>query len=99
MDQGDFHLEKAPIVEAIIAIDIAPPLSDDLLAAIEAASTAIHEDYPESEPMKQMTFQLEIGPGVPTLPQQPAQQDFGRKCVSSDKRQLVVFQPTGFSLD
>ena len=97
MDQGDFHLEKAPIVEAIIAIDIEQPLSDDLLAAVEAASTAIREAYPESEPMKQMKFQLEIRPGMPALPPQPAQQDFGRKYVSMDKRQLVVFRRTGFS--
>jgi uncharacterized protein (TIGR04255 family) len=96
MDQGDFHLEKAPIVEAIITIDIGP-LSDDLLAAVDAASTAIREDYPESEPMKHMKFQFEIGPGAPTLPQQPAPQDFGRKHVSSDKRQLVVFRRDGFS--
>jgi uncharacterized protein (TIGR04255 family) len=97
MDQGDFHLEKAPIVEALIAIEIGTPLNDVLLAAVGAASTSIHEDYPESEPMKHMKFQFEIGPGVPTLPQQPAQQDFGRKYVSSDKRQLVVFRRDGFS--
>jgi uncharacterized protein (TIGR04255 family) len=97
MDQGDFHLQKAPIVEAIIAIDIGPPLSDDLLAAVNAASGAIREDYPESEPMKHMKFQFEIGAVVPALPQQPSQQDFGRKYVSSDKRELVVFRRDGFS--
>jgi uncharacterized protein (TIGR04255 family) len=97
MDQGDFHLEKAPIVEAIIAIDVGPPLNDDLLAAVQAASTAIHEDYPGSEPMKLMQFQFGIRPGMPPLPPQSAQQDFGRKYVSSDKRQLVVFRRDGFS--
>ncbi len=97
MDQGDFHLEKAPIVEAIISIDIGPPLSDDLLAAVEAASTAISEDYPESEPLRHMQFQFGVGPGSSPLTQQSVQQDFGRKHVSSDKRQLVVFQRNGFS--
>ena len=95
MDQGDFHLEKPPIVEAIIAIDIGPPLNDDLLASVETASIAIHEDYPESEPMKHWQVQFGVGPGV--VPPQSVQQDFGRKHVSSDKRQLVVLQRNGFS--
>jgi len=97
MDHNDLHLEKAPIVEAIIAIDIWPPLSDELLAAVETASTAIHEDYPQSDPMKQVQFQFGIGPGMLTHPQQAAQQDLGRKYVSNDKRQLVVFRRSGFS--
>ncbi|MGA8089464.1 MAG: TIGR04255 family protein [Terracidiphilus sp.] len=97
MNQSDFHLEKAPIVEAIIAIDIGPVLSDESMTAVEGAATTLQEDYPQSEPLTQVHVQFGFGPGMSPLPQQSSKQDIGRKYVSSDKRQLVVFRRNGFS--
>jgi len=97
MNNTDLHFEKAPIVEAIIAIDTTPILNDEQMAQIEAASESFKADYPESEPLQHVQFQ--IGVGLGRLPQQAAQHDatFGRKYVSEDKRQLVVFRRNGFN--
>lgn len=99
MLEEDLHLEKAPIVEALIAIDVGPPLSDQTMSRINDAAAALQGDYPGSEPFGQVQFQFGIDVRAGFVPQQSAQQDasFGRKYVSHDKRQLVVFRRTGFS--
>lgn len=96
MAYDDFHLENAPIVEALIAIDV-QPLSENSIAAVEAGSAVILADYPDSEPLTQVQVQFGFGPGMSSLHQEQSQQNIGRKYVSSDKRQLVVFRRNGFS--
>lgn len=96
MTYDDFHLERAPIVEALITIDV-EPLSEVSIAEVEAASAAIQRNYPGSEPLTQVEVQFGFGPGMSSLHQQQSQQNIGRKYVSSDKRQLVVFRRNGFS--
>jgi len=96
MNLAEFHLERAPIVEAIIAFTIEPILSDELMNAVQTAGESIREDYPQSEPLRQLQLQLGFGPGMSPI-NQSTQRDVGWKLVSSDKRQLVVFQRNGFS--
>jgi len=95
MPNNDLHFEKAPIVEAIIAIDVAPSLDDTVMAQLEAASTEFQADYPVSEPLKHFRVQFGVGADA----QQPMTQDIlhGRKYVSADKTQVVAFNRTGFS--
>jgi uncharacterized protein (TIGR04255 family) len=95
MTRDELHLENAPIVEALIAIDVAPALSDEVISRLDEAAQTFQADYPESEPFRFLQFQLNVDGG-----QQPiAQHDpaFGKKYVSGDKRQLVVFRRNGFS--
>lgn len=97
MPGSEFHLENAPIAEAIIGIDVAV-LSDDGMRAVEDASTEINDDYPQSEPLTQLQFQFGFGPGMTQLhPSQAAQQNYGRKHVSRNRNQLAVFRRNGFS--
>jgi len=102
MNYNDLHFEKAPIVEAIIALDVAPALDDGLMAKLVSALETIKGDYPDSEPLRKVQFQIgfQIGPNAEHLASQPPpSQDelFGRKHVSADKRQLAVFRRDGFS--
>jgi uncharacterized protein (TIGR04255 family) len=97
MIPDDFHLERAPIVEALIAIDIGEFLSDESIASVEAASAELREAYPQSEPLRQVQLRFGIGPEMSPIQPQSAQTDFGRKYVSSDKRHLVVFRRNGFA--
>lgn len=99
MPQEELHLEHAPIVEALIAIDVGPPLNDEVMSRVDTAAQAFHADYPESEPFGQFQFKFGVNVQAGHIPQQSAQHDssFGRKYVSSDKRQLVVFRRDGFS--
>lgn len=102
MDYNDLHFEKAPIVEAIIALNVAPALNDELMAKLVALLEPIKDHYPDSEPLGQVQFQLgiQIGPntGHVSSSQQPLLQDalFGHKFVSADKTQLAVFRRDGF---
>ena len=102
MEYNDLHFEKAPIVEALIALDVLPALNDSQMATLVSELEAIKGDYPDSEPLAQVQFQIgfQIGPKAEHLASQlPPHQDalFGRKYVSADKRQLAVFRRDGFS--
>lgn len=97
MANEELHLEHAPIVEAVIAIDVGTPLSDEQMRDVEKAASTFQSEYPISEPLGLFHVQLNMGGGRP--PEQTTQSDatFGRKYVSGDKTQLVVFRRSGFS--
>ena len=96
-ENDELHLENAPIVEAVIAIDVNPPLGDESMTALEAALQGIRSGYPGVEPLRQVQLQFGFGPGM--VPIGPHQQDaaYGWKYVSGDKRQLAVFRRNGFA--
>lgn len=98
MPNEELHFENAPIVEALITIEV-QPLANDSMLAVQTAARALQPDYPASEPLNQLQFQFAMNLQTGTVPQQLAHHDsmFGFKFVSADKRQLVVFRRNGFS--
>lgn len=95
MVQDELHLDKAPIAEALISIHIVP-LSDDKMPSLDEAFHDIQSDYPESEDLNQFEFGWHVEPGTPAV-QSHRGRLFGRKLISKDKRQLVLFRRDGFS--
>lgn len=98
MQENELHFEKAPIVEALISIDVGAALSDEALLRLDEAAKVFAPDYPQSEPVRQFQFQFGVDVSTST-PQRLANAEalFGRKYVSRDKRQLVVYRRNGFS--
>jgi uncharacterized protein (TIGR04255 family) len=97
MNRDELHLKNAPIVEALISIDVGSSLSNEAMLRVEKEAAAFQDDYPQSEPFQ--FFQLQVDMNAGQTPQSTAQHDtsFGKKYVSSDKRQLVVLRRNGFS--
>ena len=93
----ELHFEHAPIVEALITIEV-QPLTDASMLALEATARAVQPDYPTSEPLNQFEIQVGLNIQAGFIPQQTIAHDprFGFKLVSSDKRQLAVFRRNGF---
>ena len=93
----ELHFEHAPIVEALITIEV-QPLTDASMLALETAVRAIQAEYPTSEPLNQFEFQFGLNIQSGFAPQQTIAHDqrFGFKLVSADKRQLAVFRRNGF---
>jgi uncharacterized protein (TIGR04255 family) len=98
MPDKELHFDKAPIVEALIAIDVGV-LNDEQFSQLNSAGRSLESDYPDSEPLNQ--FQLQFGLTFQTggVSHQTSQQGapYGYKFVSRDKRQLAVFRRNGFS--
>jgi uncharacterized protein (TIGR04255 family) len=96
MTRGELHLEKAPIVEALISIDVRD-LSDEVMHRVDKEAAAFQSEYPQSESFHFFQLQVNVNAGQP--PESTAQHDtsFGKKYVSADKRQLVVLRRNGFS--
>jgi uncharacterized protein (TIGR04255 family) len=97
MTPDDLHLEHAPIVEALIVIDV-EPLNDETMSRVQTVAEGFRTDYPESEPLRQSQFKLGMdlrSGGIISRASDDA--SFGRKYVSKDKRQLVVFRRDGFN--
>ena len=80
----------------MIAIDVGPPLNDEAMAHTDAAASAFQADYPGSEPFR--FFQFQFGLDATGITPQQSTQDasFGRKYISADKRQIVIFRRNGF---
>lgn len=98
MAPTDLHFDHAPIVEAIIGIELGL-LNDAQMERVRQISTAFHDDYPDTEPLKH--FQFGFGVNMAAHAPQPTPPrvapSFGMKCVSKDKRQLAVLRRNGFS--
>jgi uncharacterized protein (TIGR04255 family) len=98
MTQGDLHFDHAPIVEAIIGIEL-PTLDDEQMERVRGAWTSVSGEYPESEPLKYLHLEIGVPPPAEDGPQHASRLDsrFGLKLVSADKRQLAIFRRNGFS--
>ncbi len=100
MPNEELHFENAPIVEALITVEL-QPLADDPMLAVQTAAQALNPDYPAPEPLNQFQVQVQFGVNLQAgaVPQQSSRHDpmFGFRIASADKRQLVVFRRNGFS--
>lgn len=98
MAEDELHLSKAPIIEALITVNI-HPLSDELMPRVQEVAHSIRAEYPHSEPIAHIQFQFAVDARGGGPPQQSATQDaaFGLKLTSTDRRHLVVVRKDGFS--
>lgn len=98
MTDKELHFERAPIVEALISIDV-ETLDEEHLPQICNAGASLQPEYPESEPLNQVQLQLGVSFTAGRVSHQTSQQagPFGYKFASKDKRQLAVFRRNGFS--
>ena len=98
MATDELHLNHAPIVEALISIDV-EPLGGEQTSKLYTAGQTLKPEYPESEPLNQ----LQIAFGVTFQPSGISHQTshqgspYGHKFVSKDKRQLLLFRHNGFT--
>jgi uncharacterized protein (TIGR04255 family) len=98
MPEKELHLDKAPIAEALIAIDV-ENLSDDQFSQLGVVGQTLQVDYPDIEPLNQFQIGLDLSFAAGNVSHQGSQVGgpFGFKLASRDKRQLVVFRRNGFS--
>jgi uncharacterized protein (TIGR04255 family) len=98
MPDKQLHFEKAPIAEALIAIEVGM-LDEQYLSQLRTASQSLEDDYPDSEPLNQIQLELGVTFHAAGISHQASQQggQLGYKFVSKDKRQLAVFRRNGFS--
>lgn len=94
MPDHEFHLARAPIAEALISLQI-EPMPGDKLHLLEAAAAEIRSDYPASEAIAQLGFQLRTLGGQVEASHQG--QPWGYRLTSEDKRQIVLLQLDRFS--
>jgi uncharacterized protein (TIGR04255 family) len=85
------HFDKAPIVEAIIGVELAEMLGDDSLNALKEFGVQLQPSYPTSEDMRLGEYEFRLG-------SQPKQTDthIGFFFKSGDGRQVVHARRNGF---
>lgn len=87
------HFERAPIVEAIVGIDLQEMLGDDSQPILKALGDQLQPAYPSREDIVLGQFKFEIGSGS-----QPKQEDIqlGYFFKSTDRLQVVQARKNGF---
>ncbi|MCZ6674171.1 MAG: TIGR04255 family protein [Verrucomicrobia bacterium] len=98
MNDESFHLENAPIIEAVIDIDCDMPTDFDLKASESAIVEALKDSYPK---LRQQFFrEHKVSYSKDSLPQVDIRQ--GLKALqfqSEDEKQLVQIRTNGFSFN
>ena len=86
------HFPNAPIVEAVIGIDLSEALSDDSLQTLSELATGFEPEYPIREA-------IYVGHLVAEFGKQPTQVDaqMGFYCKSADGRQVIHIRLDGFA--
>lgn len=91
----DFHLENAPIVEALIEIKLAEPLQQEVLGSLRDCAAVLAELYPIREDLMLQQFQWQLGvPGQ--IPSSPVQMGF--LCKDGVNHRVVHLKLDGFGL-
>jgi uncharacterized protein (TIGR04255 family) len=92
MSSETLHFDKAPIVEAVIGVDLEEMLGEDSLVALKELGQRLRESYPTCEDLKMSQFELTIG-------SQPKQMDtqIGYFFKSIDQLNVVHARRNGFA--
>jgi len=91
MSSDTLHFEKAPIVEAVIAIDLEEMLGADCLGALRELGEQLNTSYPTIEEIRMGEFEFGLG----TQPKQVETQ-IGYFFKSSDGKQIIHARRNGF---
>jgi uncharacterized protein (TIGR04255 family) len=89
------HLERAPIVEALVDLRIEPELPG--LPALEPFERAAAHDFPDKRPMVFFTGSLDLRDRDEPKASTPLPDTRGYACWSADKRRVVQGRVNGFS--
>src|ERR1017187_1434521 len=91
MSSETLHFDKAPIVEAIIGVDLEEMLGEESLSGLKELGEQLQPSYPTSEDMKMGQYELKLG-------SQPKQTEthLGYFFKSADGLQVVHARRTGF---
>jgi len=92
MSSETLHFNKAPIVEAIIGLDLEEMLGDDSLVALKGLGQRLLNSYPTCEDLRMSQFELTIG-------SQPKQMDtqIGYFFKSMDGLNVIHARRNGFA--
>jgi uncharacterized protein (TIGR04255 family) len=94
-DLEDFHLQNAPIMEALIEIKLAEPLPDDMLRTLRECADGLGGTYPIREDMQTQQVQFQFG----TTPFGAAStRPVGFLCKDADSHHVVQLRLDGFAL-
>ena len=98
MSEERFHLENAPIIEAIVDIDCELPPDFELEANMSAIHAELEDAYPKVR--RHMVQEHLLSPQKDTLPEWNVSQELAAlRFQSADEKQLVQFRTGGFSFN
>jgi uncharacterized protein (TIGR04255 family) len=90
----EFHLEKAPIVEAVISIKMSEQLPQSALPDLAECGAALQDRYPIREPILAQQFQINVGNPSGSSIGTPAQ--IGLFCKEVNSHRVVHLKLDGF---
>ena len=94
MSEERFHLENAPIIEAIVDIDC----DFELEAHMSAIHAVLEDEYPKV--LRHMVQEHLLSPQKDTPPEWSVSQELAAlRFQSADEKQLVQFRTGGFSFN
>jgi uncharacterized protein (TIGR04255 family) len=97
-EDGDLHLAKAPIIEAVLDIDCDLPVGSDLAAMEESIRRRFTSDYPKFR--RQVVQQHQVKASIESPAEFTVQTTIQAfQFLKQDERQLVQVRSEGFSFN
>ena len=87
--------KRAPITEAVIAINFAQPLAPDLIASVSDKFSAY---YPKHHNVENVKVAVQIPASQQDIPKTKIDRDVGHRRSSVDMTELVVLWPSAFAI-